>query len=102
MQLPGIGSYRGSTISVVRNTVYLALQKNGLVIVEASVDLDLKASLTSGERVGLSWNGGPGIKLQKTTSLTVPNWQDVPDSDSVSQIELPRDAAAAFFRLIQP
>jgi len=50
----------------------------------------------------LTWNGGPGIKLQKTISLANPNWQDVSGSEGLSQIELPCAEAAGLFRLIKP
>jgi hypothetical protein len=62
----------------------------------------LYAPVVSGDSVTISWNGGPGVKLQKTSSLANPDWQDVAGSDGVSQIILPRNEAATFFRLIQP
>jgi hypothetical protein len=49
----------------------------------------------------LTWEGNPGIKLQKSTSLTNPNWQDVPGTTGQSLAILPQ-ADAAFFRLVQP
>jgi len=66
-----------------------------------SLDLSLEAAPASGDKIALSWTGGSGIKLQKTTNLTSRSWQDVPGSDGVSQIELPRVDPVAFFRLIQ-
>jgi isoquinoline 1-oxidoreductase len=52
--------------------------------------------------IRLSWIGGPGIKLQKTASLTPPAWQDVPGTEGQSQMDLPVAEAASFFRLIKP
>lgn len=56
----------------------------------------------SANALTLSWNGGPGIKFQKTLSLAPANWQDVAGSGGVSSLELSRDGAGAFFRLIKP
>jgi len=88
---------------VVGNLIYLA-DAYGLTILEAELPgmLKLNPPVLSGNTLTLSWNGGPGIKLQETTSLTTPNWADVPGSEGVSQITLPNTDAVAFFRLIQP
>jgi hypothetical protein len=56
--------------------------------------------LASGVAV-LTWEGGPAITLQKSTSLTNPNWQDVPGTTGQSLAILPQ-ADAAFFRLTMP
>jgi len=64
--------------------------------------LKLNPPVLSATKLTLSWTGGPGIKLQKTVGLAPANWQDVAGSDRLSSLELPRDGAAAFFRLIQP
>jgi hypothetical protein len=74
----------------------------GFKIVRLRDQLALYPPLLSGDTLTLSWTGGPGIKLQKTTNLTTPNWQDVPGSDGVSSLGLPRTDPTAFFRLIQP
>jgi hypothetical protein len=49
----------------------------------------------------LTWPGGPGITLQKTTNLASPDWQDVPGTTGQSLAILPQ-ADAAFFRLVKP
>ena len=43
-----------------------------------------------------------GSRLQRTTPLTNPVWQDVPGSAHVNSIGLPVDDTAGFFRLVQP
>jgi isoquinoline 1-oxidoreductase len=55
-----------------------------------------------GDQIRLSWNGGPGIKLQKTTTLTNPVWEDVLGTEGQSGASLPATDAAAYFRLIKP
>jgi hypothetical protein len=49
----------------------------------------------------LSWNGGIRTRVQMTTSLLTPVWEDVPGTEGRSTIELPKAAGAAFFRLIR-
>jgi len=89
----------GTTVCVTQGP-----DPNWVSVLEMSLPgpLKLNPPVLSVNTVTLSWNGGPDIKLQRTPSLTNPNWQELPGSEGVSQIELPRDADAAFFRLIQP
>jgi len=49
-----------------------------------------------------SWSGSPYMKLQKTTSLMNPDWQDVAGSHGVSSMDLPATDRSAFFRLVKP
>jgi isoquinoline 1-oxidoreductase len=64
--------------------------------------LAVRSPVRVGDRIQLSWNGGPGIKLQKTTSFAPADWQDVPGTEGVNSIELPASDACSFFRLIKP
>jgi hypothetical protein len=64
--------------------------------------LTLDPPVRVSNQLRLSWKGRPGIRLQQSATLTNPGWQDVPGSDGVSQLDLPLDAAGAFFRLIKP
>ena len=48
-----------------------------------------------------SWNGGPGISLQRTTSLTETLWQDVPGTEGQTSVSLPATDATTFFRLFK-
>ena len=84
--------------------MYVAEDQWGLSIFKLSLPgpLQLNPPVLSANTLTLSWSGGPGIKLQKTTSLAPANWQDVPGSDGQSSFDLPRDGAAGFFRLIPP
>jgi hypothetical protein len=54
-----------------------------------------------GARLSLAWNGGPGITLQRTDSLTASDWKDVEGTTGLSSVELPIGAGNAFFRLVQ-
>jgi hypothetical protein len=66
-----------------------------------SPNLRLNAPVLSGGVAVLTWQGGPGIKLQNTASLTSSNWEDVPGTLGQSVFALPPTDTAAFFRLIQ-
>jgi len=43
-----------------------------------------------------------GSKLQRTTSLQNPLWQDVPGSETATSVTVPVANAAEFFRLVKP
>ena len=59
-----------------------------------------KPAQTAGSVI-LSWNGGIRTRVQKSTSLKNPVWEDVPGTEGRSTIELPKTGDAAFFRLIR-
>ena len=67
----------------------------------AASALRISVSL-QGANLTLSWPGGPGIRLQKTASLTNPNWQDVPGTLGASSAVEPVSGQAAFYRLSAP
>jgi hypothetical protein len=105
-----VGEYRSerpiSGFAMVVNTLYTTSDA-GLTVLDfyapnTSPNLRLNAPVLSGGVAVLTWGGGPGIKLQKTTSLSTPDWQDVPGTLGQSVFALPPTDTAAFFRLIQP
>jgi len=94
-------------IELVGNRLYVANDDWGLAIYDfvapnISPRLRLNPPVLSGGVLVLTWEGGTGIQLQKTTSLTTPHWLDVPNTEGKSLIALPPSDPAAFFRLIQP
>jgi hypothetical protein len=105
-----VGEYHSvreiSGFAMVGNTLYttsdVGLTALDFYAPNTSPRLRLNTPVLSGGVAVLTWEGGPGIKLQKTTSLSAPNWQDVPGTDGQSLAILPQTDAAAFFRLIQP
>lgn len=54
----------------------------------------------SSNKLTLHWNGASGVILQQATSLASPQWQEVPNSDGLSVMQLPMSNAMAFFRLM--
>jgi endonuclease/exonuclease/phosphatase (EEP) superfamily protein YafD len=47
----------------------------------------------------LAWNGGPGVRLQKTTNLSTASWQDIAGTLGVSSFAEPAAGASTFYRL---
>jgi len=64
--------------------------------------IKLSSITVAGGNVIITWNGGAGIKLQKTPTLASPNWQDVPGSLDNSTVTEALSGAAAFYRAIRP
>ncbi len=73
-----------------------------LALVQQSSLLVFRSPDSSGNQIRLSWNGGPGVRLQKASTLNNPAWQDVPDTNGQSSVSLPATDAAAYFRLVKP
>jgi hypothetical protein len=68
----------------------------------ATAQLQINSIVREGTVVTIAWDGAPGTKLQKATSLTNPNWQDVPGSDGASSVNEATSDPAAFYRLVRP
>lgn len=64
--------------------------------------LKINSIVRSGANVNVSWNGAAGTKLQKASSLTSPNWQDVPGSNGASNALDPVTGGEAYYRLARP
>jgi hypothetical protein len=54
-----------------------------------------------GNLVTVTWNGGPGIRLQMSTTIGNAGWQDVPNTDGQSSVDLPMSNTGTFFRVIK-
>ncbi len=67
-----------------------------------TTQLQISSIVRDGANVTISWEGAPGRKLQKSTSLTNPIWQDVPGSEGASSASDTAAEPQAFYRLIQP
>jgi hypothetical protein len=100
-----VGSYDNGEysrgIEVVGNTAYVANGDGGLVILEISEYPSLTLTRSS-DKLTLSWNSAPGLKLQRATSLANPDWADVPGSEGQSHFECPLGNGSEFFRLFGP
>ena len=56
----------------------------------------------AGGSMNLSWVGNPAVKLQSTTSLSVPNWLDVPNTYGLYSLPVSVTGSPKFFRLKSP
>jgi hypothetical protein len=56
----------------------------------------------TGGNVNLSWVGNPAVKLQSTTSLSVPNWLDVPNTYGLYSLPASVTGPQQFYRLKTP
>ena len=52
--------------------------------------------------VTLTWVGNPAVKLQSTTSLSAPNWQDVPNTLGMHSVKVSAAGTQQYFRLTGP
>ena len=100
-----VGEYRNfnggfGSIDMVGNMIYAA--HGDLRILELSPVLALASPTHTENGLTLSWNGGPGIRLQKTASLGDSLWQDVPGTEAQSTFILPLVDGNSFFRVIKP
>ena len=89
-------------LQVVGNLVYVVAGEYGLAIYRLTPQLMLNPPGFDGNELRLSWLGAPGIRLQRATGLSDRDWQDVPNSEGVSSLQLSQTNRAAFFRLAKP
>ena len=61
----------------------------------------LKSIISIGSEVVISWDGAAGTRLQMTTSLATPLWQDVPGTDGANVTTVPI-IGNAFYRVARP
>lgn len=88
-------------LQLVDNVAYVAAHENGLAIYRITPQLTLNPPALDASGVHLSWVGAPGICLQIASQLSIPDWQEVPQSGGASRVSLPLSAAGAFYRLVR-
>ncbi|NOS68881.1 MAG: hypothetical protein HOP33_03030 [Verrucomicrobia bacterium] len=64
--------------------------------------LKINSIVAGGGNATVSWNGAAGTKLQKSSSLTSPDWQDVPGSNGASGAPQPATGVQTYYRLVRP
>ena len=79
---------------------YFGLDNVGLYSIPAG-ELKISSITRSGSDVVIAWSGAPGIKLQKSSRLSNPDWQDVPGSAGASSATEPIAGAQAYYRLVR-
>lgn len=104
--IPGrSGVYRGNHQEVERidfanGRILLPAGSHGLYVLQ--VPPFFKSISRSDTTVTVSWEGWGQARLQRSTSLTSPDWQDVDGSETLSEITLPQESGSEFFRLASP
>jgi hypothetical protein len=73
---------------------------DGLAVLESLPFL--KRIVRSPGQVRLDWEGWGRARLQSTTTLSPPDWQDLGVPETVNTLTLPADNGTQFFRLHQP
>jgi hypothetical protein len=97
----GTGEDDGWDLQVVGNHAYLARGFSGLLVFEITEVPFFQSVSRAGDKLVLSWKGTSGTKVQRTTSLTNPNWNDVQGSAGQSVLEVPLSNGSEFFRLLK-
>jgi len=87
-------------LDIAGNHAYVA-NISGLTILEITQLPYLRSVSRLGQKITLSWNGAPGLKLQRTTTLSNPVWTDVPSSEGQSSMKMPVGSGNEFFRLMR-
>jgi hypothetical protein len=81
---------------------YWGVDDLGLYSLAAAPSLSITSIVRTGDNLLISWAGAPTVRLQKTTSLTSPNWQDVPGTLGASSALEPIVGDQGYYRLARP
>jgi hypothetical protein len=100
-----VGTYSSGETSrdlrVVGDKVYLAEGYRGFTVLTWFVRPQLDPPKVVDGQLNLSWSGGPRIVLQSCSSLALSQWQDVPETDGMSQYSLSPAESTSFFRVVK-
>ncbi len=101
-RLGGNSAFSGETLGVTvsQGKVFVTDLADGLVVLE--MQPLIKSIWREGPSLRLQWEGFGPARLQRTTSLTGPLWQDLIGSESTNSVTLPIWGGPEFFRLAKP
>jgi hypothetical protein len=94
-----LGIWRRALTAAEARAIYLAGQA-GHDLSQAVAARQLTIAV-SGNNAVLSWVGNPTLKLQKTTSLNLTSWTDVPGTLGASSANVPLSPVPTYFKLAQ-
>ena len=82
---------------------YWAVDNFGLYSIEEATPTTPQIDSISleGGVVTISWKGAAGVRLQKTTRLAKPDWQDLPGTNGESSAQEIADQTELYYRLIR-
>ena len=100
----GYTSSRATQVKTWQNHVAIQQDPIGIVVLDVAQVLSaLSYQPWWGGTLRLSWEGAPGIILQRASSLHPgAQWEVVPNTDGQSQAIVPLGSPQAFFRLARP
>ena len=82
---------------------YWAVDNFGLYSIEETTPTapDIDSISVKGGVVTINWLGAAGVRLQKSTRLAKPDWQDVPGTNGESSAQEIADQTESYYRLIR-
>jgi hypothetical protein len=93
---------RAYSVAASSEHVFVANGESGLLVVQF-IDLPhFTSRFFLNGRLNLSWSPENGVLLQRATSLTNPDWQQLLGSDQTNNATLPVWSGNEFFRLVEP
>ncbi|HEX7859970.1 MAG TPA: hypothetical protein VF773_06580 [Verrucomicrobiae bacterium] len=81
---------------------YFGVDNFGLYSIELEPAGPTLTATRNGETLTISWTGATGGRLQRTTSLSSLNWQDVSVPAGATSVNEPITGTMAFYRWVQP
>lgn len=87
-------------MQVAGNLIYLST--NPLSVYEISDRPAITSLSINADSLVLTWDFSPGFMLQRTASLSNPQWSEVPGSQGQTAVQLPLTNSNEFFRLAKP
>jgi hypothetical protein len=98
--LPG---YWDTSDLLIKNTHLYLADFSGLHILGIAAPPRITRQTINGNMLSLEWNeAAEGMRLQRATSLSNPNWQELLGSETTNAVSLPIWSGTQFFRLIKP
>lgn len=99
----GVNLASAAGVAVSGNYAYVAAGSSGLQALTITELPAFTRQSVLNANVGFSWNeAARGMTLQRTPSLTAPDWQIVAGAGMTNYVALPLSGASAFFRLVKP
>jgi len=80
---------------------YWGLDDFGIYSIPAEPTSQFSGMVQTGGTITLNWNGAVVSRLQKSTSLTSPVWQDVPGTLGLSTFAEPIGSGEVYYRLLK-
>lgn len=87
-------------LAVSDDKLFVSVNEEGLYIFDLSVPV-LSLHSRTNSTAHLTWSGNGTLRLQKTASLSTPQWVDLATTNSQTQLDLAVTSTNEFFRLLK-